>query len=69
MTPTTEKTTEELQAEITATREAMNELLVAVRGGGNLTPACDAAQAFLDGTTEEAEEGDATDTQAAEEAA
>lgn len=39
---------EKLGLELAATRGALNDLLVAVRGGGDLTPACDLAQAFLD---------------------
>lgn len=33
-------------------REALNNIIVAIRGGGNLNPAADEAQAVLDATAE-----------------
>ena len=43
---------EALSSEVMKARYALNDLLVAVRGGGDLTPACDIAQKFLDTDTQ-----------------
>lgn len=49
---------EKLDAENNALRAGLNDLLVAVRGGGDLGPASEIAQAILDGSLAGEEPGD-----------
>lgn len=45
---------EKLQTAFEQTKTALNDLIVAIRGGGDLRPAADAAQALLDSLKEDA---------------